>query len=201
MNKPKLSIRRTLVTNACLAIIIIMVYLTAFGSIGAVLGGAGPALKGATGEDVVGLQIIVEDGSDIAGYMDTLDRYGAKGTFFFSDQQTAATASELSAVLKRGHGVGYYISGEPQGAALYIGGGYSVPVMSSAEADGVREVCPSIDVSLLSETQGWTKVLSDTVSGDMFLYIRADNNFSDFEKVVQIVLDKGYTILKVSEML
>jgi hypothetical protein len=73
--------------------------------------------------------------------------------------------------------------------------------MSSTEEGGVREVCPSIDVSLLSHTDDWTHVLSDSVAGDMFLYIRADNNLSDFEKVVQIVVDKGYTILKVSEML
>ena len=97
--------------------------------------------------------------------------------------------------------MGYYINEDARASALYIGGGYSIPVMSYAEEGGVHEVCPSINVSQLCQTDGWTQVLSDSVKGDMFLYIRADNNFSDFEKVVQIVLDKGYTILKVSEML
>jgi hypothetical protein len=201
MNKPKSSLKRTIVTNTCILGIIALVYLAAFGPVGSILNGGAPVLKGSTGENVVGLQIVVDDKSDVAAYIDTLERYNAKGTFFFSDQQVGAMESELRTVMKRGHGVGYYISEDARASALYIGGGYSIPVMSSTEEGGVREVCPSIDVSLLSRTDDWAQVLSDTVAGDMFLYIRADNNLSDFEKVVQIVVDKGYTILKVSEML
>ena len=93
--------KKALVTNMCLAGIIVLVYLTAFGPVANLLSGAGPVLKGSTGEDVVGLQIVVDDESDVAAYLDMLERYGAKGTFFFGDQQTAAMESELLTVVRR----------------------------------------------------------------------------------------------------
>jgi|AGTN01.2.fsa_nt_gi hypothetical protein len=200
MKKPKSSLKKTLITNMCLAVIIALVYIAAFIPSESLLG-EGPALKGSTGENVVGLQIVVEDESNIAAYLDTLERYGVKGTFFFSEHKTEANEPTLSSVAGRGHGVGYYISENTRASTLYIGGGYSIPVMSYAAEDGVREVCPSVDVSKLSQMDDWTSALSDTLAGDMFIYILADNNFDDFEKVVQIVLDKGYTILKINEML
>ena len=124
----------------------------------------------------------------------------SKARFFFWAQQTEGMAPVLREVMERDHGIGY-ISGSTRSAALYIGGGYSIPVMNCSEDDGVQEVCPSLDVSKLCLSSGWPDALADALTGDMFIYIRADNNFSDFEKVVQIVLDKGYTILKVNEML
>jgi hypothetical protein len=200
MNKHRSSLKKTLVTNACLVVIIALVYLAAFIPFRSALG-EGPALKGNTGESVVGLQIVVDDESNIAAYLDTLERYGVKGTFFFSEQQTEAYEPTLLSVIGRGHGVGYYISEDTRASTLYIGGGYSIPVMSYTAEDGMREVCPSVDVSKLSRLDDWPSVLSKTIAGDMFIYIRADNNFDDFEKVVQIVLDKGYTIVKINEML
>jgi hypothetical protein len=200
MNHNRSSLKKTLATNICLAIIIAMVYLTTFG-LNSVLLAAGPALKGNTGENVVGLQIVVDDQTDVAAYLDMLDQYGVKSTFFFCEQQTEAMEPVLLDVMERGHGVGYYINERTRASLLYIGGGYSIPVMSYDEGDGMREVCPSIDVSKLSGSDDWPEVLAEALAGDMFIYIRADNNFSDFEKVVQIVLDKGYTILRVNEML
>ena len=201
MKKQRSSVKKTLVTNICLAIIIILVYITAFVPFGGMMQGTGPALKGNTGKDVIGLQIVVDEQTDVTAYLDTLDQYGVKGTFFFQEQQAEKLEPLLLRVIERGHGVGYYINERTRAALLYIGGGYSIPVMSYDEGDGVHTVCPSIDVSKLSLSDDWTAVLADALAGDMFIYIRADNNFSDFEKVVQIVLDKGYTILKVNEML
>lgn len=200
MKKTKSSMKKTFVTNLCLAAIIALVYLAAFMPAHAALG-VRPALKGNTGENVVGLQIVVDDKSNIAAYLDTLERYGVKGTFFFSEQQTEAQKPTLLSVLGRGHGIGYYISEYTRSSALYIGNGYSIPVLSAAAKDGMCEVCPSVDISKLSRLDDWPSVLSESITGDMFIYIRADNNYADFEKVVQIVLDKGYTILKVNEML
>ncbi len=200
MKKAKSSMKKTLVTNLCLALIILLVYFSAFVPARSALG-EGPALKGNTGTNVVGLQIVVEDKSNIAAYLDTLERYGVKGTFFFSEQRTDANDSTMQSVVDRGHGAGYYINEFTRASRLYIGGGYSIPVMSAAAEEGVREVCPSVDITKLCRVDDWTSVLSEAITGDMFLYIRADNNFVDFEKVVQIVLDKGYTILKVNEML
>ncbi len=200
MSKPKSSVRKTLVTNICLAVIILLVWFAAFGPLQGMFE-TDPALRGSTGEAVVGLQILVTDGSDVEAYMDTLKAYGVKATFFFPDTQTEAMADNMLAVMAQGHGVGYYITGRTRASALYLGGGYSIPVMGYAEGGAVREVCPSIDVSKLSLEGGWTDALADALAGDMFVCVRADNNFNDFEKVVQIVLDKGYTILKVNEML
>lgn len=201
MKKQRSSVKKTLVTNVCLVVIIALVYITAFIPFDNMLQGSGPALKGNTGQDVIGLQIVVDDQTDVAAYLDTLDRYGVKGTFFFREQETDLQQQVLLGVIERGHGVGYYINERTRAALLYIGGGYSIPVMSCDEGDGVRAVCPSIDVSKMCISDDWTAVLADALAGDMFIYIRADNNFSDFEKIVQIVLDKGYTILKVNEML
>ncbi len=47
----------------------------------------------------------------------------------------------------------------------------------------------------------WLQLFFRQLKGDMFIRIVADNQFDEFEKVVQIVSDKGYTILKVDEML
>ncbi len=199
--KQRSSVKRTVITNIFLAVIIVSVYIIAFVPFGGVMQGTGPALKGNTGKDVIGLQIVVEDQTDVAAYLDALDRYGVKGTFFFQEQQAEALQPLILEAVQRGHGVGYYINEHTRAALLYIGGGYSIPVMSYDEGEGVQTVCPSIDMSKLSLVNDWTAVLSEALAGDMFIYIRADNNFSDFEKVVQIVLDKGYTILKVNEML
>jgi hypothetical protein len=201
MKKQKRSLKKALITNVCLLLIIALVYVAAFMPFGSLLPAAGPALKGSTGKNVVGLQIIVDDQTNIAAYIVLLEMYGVKGTFFFSEQQTEALESAMLTVIQRGHGVGYYINERTRASALYIGGGYSIPVMNCAQGDAVREVCPSIDVSKLSLCSGWTSALADSLAGDMFLCIRADNNFEEFEKTVQIVLDKGYTILKVNEML
>lgn len=200
MKKQRNSVKKSLVTNMCLVLIIALVYIAAFVPFENVLQGTGPALKGNTGKDIIGLQIVVDDQTNLAEYMDTLERYGAKGTFFFQEQQ-AEQQEVMLQVEERGHGVGYYINERTRAALLYIGGGYSIPVMSCDEGDSVRTVCPSIDMSKMSLRSDWTSMLADALAGDMFIYIRADNNLSDFEKVVQIVLDKGYTILKVNEML
>jgi hypothetical protein len=71
---------------------------------------------------------------------------------------------------------------------MYIGGGYSVPVMSCEEGDGFKQVCPSINVDRLKKLANWTEVLSARLAGDMFLYIDGDNDQAVFKKIVQIVL-------------
>ena len=84
---------------------------------------------------------------------------------------------------------------------MYIGGGFSVPVMSYEDSSGMLQVCPSINIAKLKKIENWPEILSSKISGDMFLFVAADNDHTEFKKVVQIVLDKGYTILKVEEML
>lgn len=201
MKKQKSSLKKTLVTNACLAVIIILVYIATFAPLGGMVKSTTPALKGNTGENVVGLQIIVENSTDIGAYLEVLDRYDIKATFFFEEQEPDAQTPLLQEVMKWGHGVGYYITEKTRTSALYIGGGFSIPVMSYAEGEVLREVCPSIDISKMFQSGDWAASLADVLTGDMFICIHADNNFDEFEKVVQIVLDKGYTILKVNEML
>ena len=195
------SLKRPVLTNLCLVAIMALVYMMAFTPFG-LTDSIGAVLKGNTGEQNVALQIAVDDSSDLTAYMEALDAVGVKATFFFCEQCYRENNEVLEQVVKNGHGIGYYTSADGSGSPdLYIGGGYSIPVMNYAEDNGVQQVCPSIDVTKLKSTDGWQQVLSENMIADMFLYIDADNNFEDFEKIVQIVLDKGYTILKVNEML
>ena len=192
--------KKALLTNLCLMVIIGFVYIAAFGPLARF--SDGPALKGCTGQENVALQITVTDGSDVGAYMDTLERMGAHGTFFFCEQCGTDTAS-IDAVRARGHGVGFYVCAAHSGQEtdMYIGGGYTVPVMHYAEGGSMRRIGPSIDIARLKSLEGWQQMLSDKLFGDMFLRVVADNQLGDFEKVVQIVSKKGYTILKVDEML
>ena len=197
MSKQKSSVKKTLITNACLMLIVAGVYLMAFWPFGELL--RGPAMKGNTGQDNVGLQIAVSEQSDVAAYMDWLDARGETATFFFNDQRQEAAQKALM-VLKRGHGIGTYTCDEDKGS-MYVGAGYSVPVMSYAQSGGAVQVGTSIDVAKMQSRADWEDTLCASLSRDMFLLIQADNDFDDFEKIVQIVRDKGYTILKIDEML
>jgi hypothetical protein len=190
-----------ILTNLCLLLIIGLVSLATFGT--RLLSDAqGPALKGRMGAAGVGLQIAVEADTDVGAYMDTLEALSARGTFFFCDQ-CAADDEAISQVKQRGHGVGRYACAAHDGeeAGMYIGGGYSVPVMSYEDGDALLSVCPSINLAKLKKLDNWLTVLGDRLRGGMFLYVAADNDQAEFKKIVQIVLDKGYTILKVDEML
>jgi hypothetical protein len=201
MLKRKSSVKRLLVTNIALAAIIAFVYLSAFSAYPALFM-RGPIMKGNTNGDNVALQIAADENSDVASYMDTLDRFGVKATFFFSEQQYSQNDDVLKQVQGRGNGVGYYpCKGSGQRLMLYIGGGYNIPVMSYLSGSQVLQVCPSIDIEKLQNGDDWQQVFSKNLLGDMFIYTSADNNMADFEKVVQIVLNKGYTILKMDEML
>ena len=192
--------RRSLVTNAVLVLIMGLVYVTSFGFARPV---QGFALKGSTGGSNVGLQIAVNADSDVAAYMDAMERMGVEGTFFFCEQCIKSNDSIIDEVLARGYSVGYYVCAAHEGTEsdMYIGNGYSVPVMSYDNGSGLRHIGPSIDFEKLKKQKDWQKVLGDSIFGDMFIRIEADNEMMDFEKVVQIVRDKGYTILKVEEML
>ncbi len=189
-----------IVSNLCLMMIIGLVALSSFGL--HALAAREPALKGRTGADNIALQIAVDQSSDVEAYMDVLEKAGAHGTFFFCSQCLADSAL-IEEVMQRGHGVGSYTCAahENRQTGMYIGGGYSVTVMSYKSGDGVRQVCPSINLTKLTKLDDWQEILSRQISGDMFLYTAADNDQDEFKKVVQIVLDKGYTILKVDEML
>ncbi len=201
MLKRKSSFKKLLVTNLALAAIIAFVYLSAFSAYPALFM-RGPVMKGNTNGDNVALQIAADENSDIALYMDALDSLGVKATFFFSEQQYSQNSGILRQVLSRGNGIGYYPCKESgQRLMLYIGGGYNIPVMSYLSGSQVLQVCPSIDVEKLQSKDDWQQVFSESLLGDMFIYTNADNNLADFEKVVQIVLNKGYTILKMDEML
>ncbi|MGI5849225.1 MAG: hypothetical protein ACOX8Q_04020 [Christensenellales bacterium] len=197
----KSSLRRALLTNICLILIILFVYFTAFMPFKLTL--QGPFLKGNTGQKNIALQIGVNVSSDIRSYINVLDTFGVKGTFFFSELSFNEKPQEIQHVIKKGHGIGYYISknNDRQRLTLYIGGGYSIPVMSYVEGSNVLQVCPSIDIAKLKSIDDWQQVLNDNIINDMFIYINADNNFEDLKNVVQIVLNKGYTILKINEML
>jgi hypothetical protein len=189
-----------LFSNLCLLLIIGLVSLGTFGA-HLLLDESQPALKGRTGEDAVGLQIAVAAFTDLGAYMDALEQMGVRGTFFFhpADASSDALAAEAG---RRGHGVGYYGAADDGAAVgLYIGGGYSVPVMSCEEGGALKQVCPSINVTRLQRLDDWPGVLSARLAGDMFLYIDGDNDCAGLKKIVQIVLDKGYTIMKVDEML
>ena len=200
MKKPEYL--RALVTNLCLILIIALVYAAAFGPQNLPKSVQGPAFKGRTGADNVALQIAVDQSSDLLAYMDTLEKLDARGTFFFCTQ-CVKDGAVVQEVRRRGHGVGYYLCAKHQGQGtdLYIGGGFSVPVMSYEDSTGMLKVCPSINLTKLKKMDNWPDVLRNKINGDMFLFVDANNDHEEFKKVVQIVLDKGYTILKVEEML
>jgi len=189
-------------TNLCLLLIIGLVSLMTFGAHLLSDGAKIPALKGRTGADNIGMQIAVKPDTDVDAYMDTLEELGARGTFFFCEQY-AMDEKQVKQVKQRGHGVGYYTcpAYDNQETGMYIGGGYSVPVMSYEAGDALMQVCPSINLTKLKKLDNWMEILGARISGDMFLYVTADNDQAEFKKIVQIVLDKGYTILKVDEML
>jgi len=187
-------------SNLCLLLIIGLVSLGTFGA-HLLLDRSQPALKGRTGEDAVGLQIAVAAFTDLDAYMDVLEQAGVRGTFFFRAADASADALAKEAE-RRGHGVGYYgASGDGAPVGLYIGGGYSVPVMRYEEGGALKKVCPSINVTRLKKRDDWQNILSSRLAGDMFLDIDGDNDHAALKKIVQIVLDKGYTIMKVDEML
>lgn len=197
MFQRKSSVKKTLVTNACLAVIIAGVYLMAFWPFGGLV--RGPAMQGNTGEDNIGLQIAVDEQSDVAAYLAMLDGLGAKATFFFSEsRQDDVDAARL--VMQSGHSIGTYDKNGME-SGMYIGSGYSVPVMSYAQPGRFAQVGTSIDLGRLTQREDWEDVLAGSLSRDMFLLIPADNDLDQFKKTVQIVRDKGYTILKVDEML
>jgi len=177
--------------------------LTYMASFGFALPSQGLVLKGCTGKNNIALQITVDDYSDVEAYMDTLERLGAYGTFFFCEQCDNANGATINEVLSRGHGVGFYVCNTHQGSEtdMYIGNGYSVPVMSCGDGSQMRRIGPSIDFEKLRLHKIWRQILQDSIQRDMFIRIKADNEYEDFEKVVQIIRDKGYTILKVEEML
>lgn len=192
--------KRSLVTNIFLVLIMGLVYVASFGFAQPT---QGLALKGCTGGSNVGLQLTVTQDSDVAAYMDAMDRMGVQGTFFFCEQCIKDNDAMVRSVLARGYSVGYYVCAEHNGvdSDMYIGNGYSVPVMSYESGSGVRQIGPSIDFEKLKKNDDWQQVFRDSIFGDMFIRIEANNEMTEFEKVVQIVRDKGYTILKVEEML
>ena len=189
-----------LITNVGIALIIGFVYILAFMPFGGLSGG--PVFKGNTGSSNVAMQIVVDEKSDVNAYMDMLEDFGAFGTFFFPEPCYQDQDELIQAVLKRGHSVGYYVYKDDDAQfGLYLGGGYSVPVMNYMAGNELIQVCPSIDMTVLENTDEWQKVFSETALDDLFIHVDADNNFEEFEKIVQIVRNKGYTILKVNEML
>jgi hypothetical protein len=198
MQRRKSSLKKTLVTNISLAAIIVFVYFAAFTPFDVI---RGPVMKGSTNGNNVALQIAVDDGSLIVPYMEMLDDFGVKATFFFSEQLYSRN-DIIKQVLESGNGIGFIGSRDTgKRLVLYIGGGYSIPVMEYVSGKSVLRVSPSIDVEKLKAKGNWQQVLSENLSGDMFIYTSADDEMSDFQKVVQIVLNKGYTILKMDEML
>lgn len=194
------TIKKTMLTNSCIGLIIAFVCFTSFGPLGQISGA--PLLKGCTGGDNVALQIMVNDSSEVGAYMDTLERVGAQGTFFFCEQ-CGASEDLLSQVRQRGHGVGSYVCAAHKGKEtdMYIGSGYSVPVMHYNDGQLIRRIGPSLDIARLKAQQGWLQTLEENLFGDMFIRVVADEAIGDFEKVVQIVSNKGYTMLRIDEML
>ncbi len=203
MIKRKSSIKKILVTNIGLALIMAFVCFSVFMPIHPALFSRGPLMKGNTGGNNIALQVSIGENSDVGAYLDTLDRYGITATFFFPEQYGSDKNHLLRMVADRGSGVGFYPCKEndEQRLVLYIGAGYTIPVMNYKSGNKVLQVSPSIDIDKLKEAGDWQRVLNENLEGDMFIYISADNDLIDFEKTVQIVLNKGYTILKMDEML
>lgn len=203
MIKRKSSIKKILVTNVGLMLIVAFVYFATFMPMHPAPLSRGPLMKGNTGGDNIALQISVNGSSDVESYLDILDRYGVTATFFFPEQYSGEKHYLLKTVADRGGGVGFYECKEDdsQKLVMYIGGGYTIPVMNYRSGNKILQVSPSIDIDKLKEAGDWQRVLNANLLGDMFIYISADNDLGDFEKTVQIVLNKGYTILKMDEML
>jgi hypothetical protein len=203
MLKRKSSIKKMLVTNIGLALIIAFVCFSAFMPVYPAPLSRGPLMKGNTGGENVALQISVGDNSDVGPYLDMLDAFGVKATFFFPEQYYGDGSHLVKQVTERGNEAGFYPCKENDGQrlVLYIGGGYSIPVMNYENGGKLLNVSPSIDVDMLMEADNWEQILSENLMGDMFVYTSADNDLADFKKIVQIVLNKGYTILKMDEML
>lgn len=175
----KKNIRRAVITDICLAVIIMMVYFAAF--IGVKLLSDKPALRGSTAENQVGLQIAIDVQSDVEKYIKILEKYEISATFFFDTN--SEVMQELS---QQGHSVGFLHERD------------ALPVMSYD--GGSKMISTSIDLDHLINSSGWEKLLEAKVAAGMLMFITADNNFSEFEKIVQIVLNKGYTIVKMEEM-
>lgn len=176
----KISIKRTVITDLCLAAIIICVYVTVFAGTSIL---SKPAFKGSTGQNKVGLQIAALETSDIDAYLDMLSEYEISATFFFDNRIEEDVKERIENL---GHSTGRFEDGK------------TYPVMSYAQ--GTKKVSPSIDVTQLKESSDWQQVLEQSIAPDMLIFVSADNNFSEFEKIVQIVLDKGYTIDRMEEM-
>lgn len=175
----KKNIRKAVITDICLAVIIMMVYFAAF--IGVKLLSDKPALKGNTAENLVGLQIAIDEQSNVEKYIEILEEYEISATFFFDTSSDAM--QDLS---QQGHSVGFLHERD------------TLPVMSID--GGSKMISTSIDLDQLIKSKGWEELLDAKVAAGMLMFITADNNFSEFEKIVQIVLNKGYTIVKMEEM-
>lgn len=179
MQKKNSNIKRALITDTFLAVIIMIVYFAAF--VGVSLISDKPALKGSTGEEKIGLQIAVNEQSDIGAYKDILEKYRISATFFFD-----AECSSMQELEGEGYSTGFLHESN------------SVPVLSYGSSD--EKISTSVDLDKLINTEGWEETLKKTISGDMLIFKTADNDFEVFEKIVQIILDKGYTIVKMEEM-
>jgi hypothetical protein len=203
MFRRKSSIRKIAVTNIAILFIIAFVFLCAFTPVDLAFLSAGPVMRGNTNGNNIALQLSADGESDIPAYMDELDSLGIKATFFFPENFYIGNSAMLEKIIGRGNGVGYYVNRESadERLAYYLGSGVNVPVMSYISGSSTIEVSPSIDVSKLKKADGWQRVLKDNLAGDMFVYTDADNNLDELKKIVQIVRNKGYTILKMDDML
>jgi len=192
MTKDERRLKNTLILDLCILAVIAAVSLAAFWLPGVDTGG--PALRGNTDANGIGLQIAATGEEDTARYLDALDEIGAKATFFFPEETQPDDAMAL--VRSRGHGVG--TRGEN---GMYIGGGASVPVMSYRSGSGIRQVAPSIDTTKMFVHSEGAQQFASSLHRGMFVYVDAADDFADFQKIVQIAVDKGYTMLKIDEML
>lgn len=175
----KRSIKEVLVTDTLLIVIILMVYFTAF--IGGMLLPGRPVFRGSAEGDMVGLQIAVGKGSNVEEYIAVLKKYEISATFFFEN-----SGAHMKELIGEEHSTGYLHSTE------------AMPVMSYS--GGSEVISTSIDLDKLRAKQEWEGLLEEKVACGMLLFVSADNNLYDFEKIVQIILDKGYTIVRMEEM-
>lgn len=203
MFKRESGIKRLLVSNIGVLLIIVFVFLCAFTPFDLSFLNIGPAMKGNTHGSNVALQLSVNYDSDVAKYIEILKEEGVIATFFFPEQYYLENSGVLKKVINSGNGAGYYVSGIRGNDKLsfYLGGGVSIPVMSYISGNGARQVCPSIDLSKLNAYYDWKQVLEEKLKADMFINVDADNNYEELKKIVQIIRDKGYTILKMDQML
>ena len=201
MFKRKSSIKRLLVSNIGVAVIIVFVFMCAFSPFDLSFLNIGPAMKGNTGGNYVALQISVDEDSDVLKYIEVLKEAGVSATFFFPEHAYLGNGAIIKKVIDSGNGAGYYVSGESGRLSFYLGGGVSIPVMSYISGNGARQVCPSIDLPNLNRRNEWERVLKENLAGDMFINTDADNDYEGLKKIVQIIRDKGYTIMKMDQML